>query len=66
MKNNCLFCNCRELATYNSGPGVWLLYNNRVARDVSKFINGKEMKRQELIIEKRKSTFFIEINDMKI
>ena len=47
MKDNCLFCNCRELATYNSGPDVWLLYNYRVAKDVPKFINGKEMRRKE-------------------
>ena len=54
MKNNSLFCNGRELATNNSGSGVWLLYNYRVAKDVPKFINGKEMKRQEIMIEKGK------------
>ena len=48
MKNSCLFCNCSELATYDSGPDVWLLYNYRVAKDVPKFINGKEMRRKEL------------------
>ena len=52
IKTNSLFCNGRELATDNIGPGVWLLYSYRVARDV--FINGKEMKRQELMIEQRK------------
>ena len=61
-----MFCNGGELATDNSGPGVWLLYNYRVAKDVPKFINGKEMKRQELIIQKQKWTFYIEINDMNI
>ena len=53
MKNNCLFYNGRELANDNIGPGVWLLYNYRVTEDVPKFMNGKEMKKQELMIEKR-------------
>ena len=48
IKTNSLFCNGRELATDNIGPGVWLLYNYRVAKGVPKFINDKEMRRKEL------------------
>ena len=66
MKNNCLFCNGRALETDDSGPGVWLLYNYRVAKDAPKFINGKEKKKKELMIEKRKWIFSIDLNDMNI